>query len=75
MSVLDSGVLVKVFWDQLVNPSNWVCGWDENDYSNSSTIDNSKYEMRTINCANLSVDSGLTIPIVKDRIRPWFHEK
>jgi len=73
MSVLDSSVVVKVSWSQLVDPSNWKCGWDENNYSNSSKIVNSKFEIRTTKCLELSDDSGLTIPITKNIIRPWFN--
>ena len=28
MSVLDSSVVVKVSWLQLIDPSNWRCGWN-----------------------------------------------
>ena len=72
MSVLDSGVVVKVSWPKLADPSNWKCGWDENYYSNSSKLVKSKYEIRTTNCAEPSIDSGLTMPITKKIIRPWF---
>ena len=72
MSVLDSSVLVKVSWSQLVDSSNWECGWIENNYSNPSKLVNSKGEIRTNNYTHLSDDSGLTIPITKNFIRPWF---
>ena len=32
MSVLDSSVIVKVSWSQLVDPCNWECGWAETNY-------------------------------------------
>ena len=73
MSVLDSSVVVKVSWSQLVDSSNWECGWIENNYSNSSKLVNSKGEIRTTNYTHLSDDSGLTIPITKNIIRPWFY--
>ena len=72
MSVIDSNVVVKVSWSQLVDLSNWECGWDENNQSNSSKLVNSKCGIGTTNFTDLSVDSGLTIPITKDIIRPWF---
>ena len=72
MSVIDSSVVVKVSWSQLVDSSNWECGWIENNYSNSSTLVNSKGEIRTTNYTHPSDDSGLTIPITKNIIRPWF---
>ena len=36
MSVLDSSVVVKVSWSQLIDSSNWESGWDEVNYLNSS---------------------------------------
>tara|TARA_Y100001968_G_C19268621_1_gene673019 strand:+ start:104 stop:442 length:339 start_codon:yes stop_codon:yes gene_type:complete len=72
MSVLDSSVVVEVSWSQLVDQSNWECGWDENNHSYSSKLVNFKGEARTTNFTQPSVDSGLTIPITKNIIRPWF---
>ena len=72
MSVLDSSVVVKVFWSQLIDPSNWECGWGENNSSNSSKLVNEKDKTRTTLYTHLSADSGLTIPITKSIIRPWF---
>ena len=72
MSVLESTVVVKVQWSQLVDSSDWECGWIENNYSNFSTLVNIKGEKKTTNYIHLSDDSGLTIPITKNIIRPWF---
>ena len=72
MSVLDSSVLVKVSWKELVDPSFWQCGWNENTCLSSSKLVNTKYETITTELSNLSFDSGLTIPITKSIIRPWF---
>ena len=72
MSVLDSNVVVKVSWSKMVDHSNWECGWDENNQLDSSKLVNSKCEIRTTEVTNQSVDSGLTIPITKNIIRPWF---
>jgi len=72
MSVLDSSVVIKVSWSQLVDPSNWECGWDENNQSDSSKLVDSKCEIRSTNFSYSSIDSGLTIPITKNFIRPWF---
>ena len=71
MSVLDSSVVIKVSWSQLVDPSNWECGWDENNQSDSSKLVDSKCEIRNTNFSYPSIDSGLTIPITKNFIRPW----
>tara|TARA_B100000700_G_scaffold241948_1_gene269418 strand:+ start:1142 stop:1471 length:330 start_codon:yes stop_codon:yes gene_type:complete len=72
MSVLDSSVVVKVSWLQLVDSSNWQCGWDPNHYANSSKSVNVKCEIRITDCSHPSLDSGLTVPITKNIIRPWF---
>ena len=72
MSVLDSCVVIKIPWSNLVNSSNWECGWNEIDSSNSSKLVNSKCAIRTTNCKHPSVDSGLTIPITENIVRPWF---
>ena len=72
MSVIDSSLVVKVSWSQLVDPYNWECGWAEIYYSSFSKRVNNKYELITNNCAYPSLDSGLTLPIIKNNIRPWF---
>ena len=74
MSVLDSSLVLKVYWSQLVDTSHWKCGWGETNYLNSNKLVNNTYEIRLSNCKKLSIDSGLTIPISKDSIRPWFGE-
>ena len=73
MSVLDSNVVVKVSWDQLVDLSNWEVGWDERNYIESSISVNNKNEIKTSEFSHLSTDSGLTIPISEHSIRPWFY--
>ena len=72
MSVLDSALVVKVLWSQLIDSSKWVCGWEENNYSKTSKIVRNKDTIKTTYCSELSADSGLTIPITKGTIRPWF---
>ena len=72
MSVLDSSVVVNVSWSQLVDQSNWRCGWDENNYSHYPKLVTNKAKERTTIYTNPSTDSGLTIPITKNKIRPWF---
>ena len=74
MSVLDSSVIVKVSWSQLVDSSDWVSGWTETAYSSFSKPVKNKYELITTNCNHPSFDSGLTIPITKNNIRPWFSD-
>ena len=73
MSVLDSSVVVKLSWAQLGNSSNWESGWKDKSRINSSNEVYNKCEIINNNCMNLSLDSGLTIPITKKFIRPWFN--
>ena len=74
MSVLDSTVVVKVSWSQLVDLSKWEAGWDEINYRVSSELINKKSDVKTINFYYPSIDSGLTIPISEKTIRPWFEK-
>ena len=70
MSVLDSSIVIQVSWSELIDRSKWECGWDGNNYTYSSEIvDN---EIKTISCIYPSSDSGLTMPVTTDFIRPWF---
>tara|TARA_Y100001968_G_C19223756_1_gene651047 strand:- start:66 stop:404 length:339 start_codon:yes stop_codon:yes gene_type:complete len=73
MSVLDSKVVVKVPWSELNDPSNWKSGWDENKDSKSYKLENNKNEINNTKSNHPSIDSGLTIPITKNVIRPWFY--
>ena len=74
MSVLDSSVVVKVAWSQLVDLSNWKAGWDEMNYREPSELVNNKSDVETTNFSHPSIDSGLTIPISQKTIRPWLNE-
>ena len=72
MSVLDSNVVVKVPWSQLVDLSEWAAGWDERNHIESYKLVDNKKDARTTEFSNPSIDSGLTIPISENSIRPWF---
>jgi len=72
MSVLDSTVVVKVSWSQLVDLSNWEAGWDERNYLELSKSTNSRSDKKSKEFSHPSTDSGLTIPISENTIRPWF---
>ncbi len=72
MSVVDSNVVVKVSWSKLVDVSNWEAGWDERNLIDSSEILCDKSVEETSNVSPLSIDSGLTIPMSENTIRPWF---
>jgi len=72
MSVIDSSVLVKVSYSELSDPANWESGWDEVNYLNSSNLGDNKGESSNSINSQISIDSGLTIPITKKTIRPWF---
>ena len=71
MSVLDSSVVVKVSWSQLVDSYNWEPGWGKINYVKSPVLVNRGY-VKTTDLSQPSNDSGLTIPITKYTIRPWF---
>ena len=70
VAVLDGSFAVKVLWSKLVDQSQWLCGWDESNHSGSSEMIIGSIEI--IKKFNLSSDSGLTVPITKQMIRPWF---
>ena len=74
MSVIDSSIVIKVSWPQLIDPSFWECGWDERGASASSKLINNKVEKRTIKLIQPSSDSGLTIPKTNGSIRSWFEK-
>ena len=72
MSVLDSTVVVKVSWSQLVDLSNWEAGWNEKNYLELFKLNNNKSDVKATDFSHPSIDSGLTIPIRGHSIRPWF---
>ena len=74
MSVIDSSVIVKVSWSKLVDSSNWESGWDEINFSESSKLVDYKSDVKITELSYPSNDSGLTIPITKSTIRPWFEK-
>ncbi len=74
MSVLDSNVVVKVPWFQLVDLSNWEAGWDEKINIEAAKLFNNKSDAITTDFSHPSIDSGLTIPISENTIRPWFEK-
>ena len=73
MSVLDSSLVVKVPWSQLVDPSKWESGWNEINNKKPAEFVNNKADLKTTDFVHPSTDSGLTIPISKNTIRPWFY--
>ena len=74
MSVLDSNVVVKVPWSQLVDSSYWEPGWDEKNHIEASSLVNNNSDVKNTEFSHPSVDSGLTIPISKNTIRPWLYK-
>ena len=72
VSVIDARIAIKVPWSQLENKCKWIQGWEENNYNNSSVSDNKQIKVINCNSINPSIDSGLTVPITKGMIRPWF---
>jgi tryptophan-rich hypothetical protein len=72
MSVADSSVVIKVSWSNLVDLSSWETGWDERNLIDSSEIVCNKSVEKAAEFYPLSIDSGLTIPISQNIVRPWF---
>ena len=75
MAVIDSSVVVKVLWSQLVDSSKWKAGWEEKKYEESYEEFHSEGDNKNIEFTHPSHDSGLTIPISENSIRPWFDNK
>tara|TARA_Y100001968_G_scaffold315978_1_gene343211 strand:+ start:929 stop:1264 length:336 start_codon:yes stop_codon:yes gene_type:complete len=73
MSVIDSNLIVKVSLSELLDSSKWVSGWDEIKQIESSKFVH-KANVKQSEFTNPSFDSGLTIPITDDTIRPWFEK-
>ena len=74
MSVIDSSLVLKVSWSQLVDSSGWQSGWDEIHHVDSYKLVK-KHDYKNISeFSHPSIDSGLTIPISQKTIRPWFNE-
>ena len=69
-SVLDGSISIKISWSDLQDPSMWIEGWDENDFLDTSVVVEKTYNNYL--CTHPSEDSGLSIPISKKKIRPWF---
>ena len=74
MSVIDSNTLVKIPWSQLVDSSNWEPGWEKTNFLATNNLVVNKIDSKNIALSHLSPDSGLTIPITKNVIRPWFNK-
>ena len=71
MSVIDSELVIEVSWSKLLDHSYWECGWEEDNNSDLSKLVAKKSEIKISNLSHPSEDSGLTIPITKNVIRPW----
>ena len=74
MSVLDSSVVIKVSWSKLIDLSDWEAGWDDRNYLDLSKLINNKSDLKLTDFSHPSTDSGLTIPIAENTIRPWFNK-
>ncbi len=74
MAVVDSSVVVKVPWSQLIDSARWETGWNKiNDLKSYKEI-NDNCCVRNPEFYHPSDDSGLTIPIDENSIRPWFEK-
>ena len=72
ISIDDSRSMSKVA--PYVNSSDWESGWDEINYLEPSKLIDNISEVKTTELSYPSSDSGLTIPITKNNIRPWFEK-
>ena len=72
ISVLDSSLVLKVPWSQLVDSSKWEAGWKEIKNIETTGFVNNEADLKTTDFVHPSTDSGLTIPISENTIRPWF---
>ena len=65
MSVLDSTVVVKVSWSQLVNSSDWESGWDERNHIGSSEMIRNESVEKTadLNLLDLSIINVMKTPL------------
>ena len=70
IAVLDGSLIIKVNWLQLNDRLNWKPGWNDDNFSEVSKPIKSEIELK---CTYPSEDSGLTIPITKNKIRSWFN--
>ena len=69
-SVLDGTISLKISCSELQDPSKWIEGWEENNFSDASLSLEKKCDNNI--CTHPSEDSGLSIPISINNIRPWF---
>ena len=72
MSVIDSSVILKVSLQELDDKCKWNIGWDDKEPTCCYNLSDKTKNSIEINLIKISTDSGLTIPISKKRIRPWF---
>ena len=69
-SVLDGSVSIKISWSELQDSSKWIEGWEEVNYLDTPVTLYKQCDNDI--CTQPSDDSGLSIPISKKNIRPWF---
>ena len=74
MSVIDSNILVKINWSKLLDSSNWEPGWAKTNLLTTNRLVVNKFDSKNNSLSYPSSDSGLTIPITKKTIRPWFYK-
>ena len=72
MSVIDSSVVVRVPWSKLIDSSIWESGWDKINFLETTNFVFDKCDLENTDLSYPSSDSGLTIPMSENTIRPWF---
>tara|TARA_Y100001968_G_C18989668_1_gene540806 strand:+ start:191 stop:529 length:339 start_codon:yes stop_codon:yes gene_type:complete len=73
VSVIDGSIVIKILWTELQDESKWVHGWSQDEFLDCSDLPNSEVEIIATSCTHSSKDSGFSIPLTNEMIRPWFH--
>ncbi len=71
-SVLDGSISMKISCSDLQDPSKWIEGWEANDFLETPVAFVKQCDINLCHSMQPSDDSGLSIPIFKKEIRPWF---
>ena len=77
VSVLNGDARLKISWDELINPSLWVPGWQHSEEEDNEIFENESNSYINIDkerqsCLHPSSDSGFSLPFDHNSIRLWF---
>tara|TARA_Y100001968_G_scaffold187627_1_gene172006 strand:- start:877 stop:1215 length:339 start_codon:yes stop_codon:yes gene_type:complete len=74
MSVIDSNIVLKVPYSHLIDSTKWESGWNKTFPLETNNLIVNGSRLKNNKLSSPSLDSGLTIPISKNIIRPWFRK-